>query len=184
MKPIVLVGHAHSCPILGVGTVETGDSATLVDGKPGARAGDRISCTVWDIEHYKPRLLSTLQVMELSIVQAKRHDLSPTIHAPLTSIIYHPPIAASALVELSILLPGFVLGTSQWFGGFDYSPELDKPGGVANPPNSYITDAGLALHFRHLSSNATQVRLTISYKPNHGIDEMDTLSQTFRLESI
>ncbi|AIR90634.1 PAAR domain-containing protein [Pseudomonas cremoricolorata] len=44
MKPIVLVGHAHSCPLHGQGAVETGSSATLVDDRPVARAGDRISC--------------------------------------------------------------------------------------------------------------------------------------------
>jgi len=37
MKPIVLVGHRHSCPIHGEGTVTTGSDATLVDGRPVAR---------------------------------------------------------------------------------------------------------------------------------------------------
>ncbi|WP_411563463.1 PAAR domain-containing protein [Pseudomonas shirazensis] len=44
MKPIVLVGHRHSCPIHGKGTVTTGSDATLVDGRPVARVGDKISC--------------------------------------------------------------------------------------------------------------------------------------------
>jgi len=44
MKPIVLVGHRHECPIHGVGIVETGASAAFVDGKAIARVGDRISC--------------------------------------------------------------------------------------------------------------------------------------------
>ncbi|MNE82405.1 PAAR motif protein [compost metagenome] len=44
MKPIVLVGHRHSCPIHGVGTVKTGASATFVDDRAVARVGDRISC--------------------------------------------------------------------------------------------------------------------------------------------
>lgn len=44
MKPIVLVGHRHSCPIHGEGTVETGASAASVDGRAIARVGDRISC--------------------------------------------------------------------------------------------------------------------------------------------
>lgn len=44
MKPIVLVGHAHDCPLHGAGTVETGASATFVDGRAVARVGDRISC--------------------------------------------------------------------------------------------------------------------------------------------
>ncbi|MBK4995138.1 hypothetical protein IAE39_003312 [Pseudomonas sp. S37] len=44
MKPIVLVGHRHSCPIHGEGTVETGASTTFVGGRAVARVGDRISC--------------------------------------------------------------------------------------------------------------------------------------------
>lgn len=44
MKPIVLVGHRHSCPIHSEGTVTTGSDATLVDGRPVARVGDKISC--------------------------------------------------------------------------------------------------------------------------------------------
>ncbi|MFJ2985961.1 MULTISPECIES: PAAR domain-containing protein [unclassified Pseudomonas] len=44
MKPIVLVGHRHHCPTHGEGTVETGSSATLIDGRAVARVGDRISC--------------------------------------------------------------------------------------------------------------------------------------------
>ncbi|MCG8295642.1 PAAR domain-containing protein [Pseudomonas entomophila] len=44
MKPIVLVGHRHSCPIHGEGTVETGASAAFVNGRAIACVGDRISC--------------------------------------------------------------------------------------------------------------------------------------------
>ncbi|WP_230380341.1 hypothetical protein [Pseudomonas fulva] len=34
MRPIVLIGHAHNCPIHGAGTVETGASATFVTAGP------------------------------------------------------------------------------------------------------------------------------------------------------
>ncbi|WPO98797.1 PAAR domain-containing protein [Pseudomonas sp. HR96] len=44
MKPIVLVGHAHHCPIHGAGEVITGSSTTLLNGRPVARVGDEISC--------------------------------------------------------------------------------------------------------------------------------------------
>ncbi|WP_236186210.1 PAAR domain-containing protein [Pseudomonas protegens] len=44
MKPIVLVGHQHSCPIHGTGTVVSGASSAEVDGRAVARIGDRISC--------------------------------------------------------------------------------------------------------------------------------------------
>ncbi|MDG3714358.1 PAAR domain-containing protein [Pseudomonas aeruginosa] len=44
MKPIVLVGHQHSCPIHGTGTVVSGASQAKVNGRAVARIGDQISC--------------------------------------------------------------------------------------------------------------------------------------------
>lgn len=44
MKPIVLVGHKHSCPIHGTGTVVSGAATADVNGRPIARVGDSISC--------------------------------------------------------------------------------------------------------------------------------------------
>lgn len=44
MKPIVLVGHAHSCPIHGGGTVVSGAGSATVNGKAVARVGDKTSC--------------------------------------------------------------------------------------------------------------------------------------------
>ncbi|EHC5873780.1 hypothetical protein JR782_004630 [Salmonella enterica subsp. enterica serovar Eastbourne] len=44
MQPVVLVGHKHSCPIHGDGTVVSGASEVQVNGRAVARVGDRISC--------------------------------------------------------------------------------------------------------------------------------------------
>ncbi|AYD64935.1 hypothetical protein DVB37_14145 [Achromobacter sp. B7] len=44
MTPIALVGHAHSCPLHGPGTIVSGASSAAVNGRPIARVGDRISC--------------------------------------------------------------------------------------------------------------------------------------------
>lgn len=44
MKPIVLVGHRHSCPIHGSGAVVSGAREAQVNGRAIARIGDRISC--------------------------------------------------------------------------------------------------------------------------------------------
>ncbi|MBA1198643.1 putative Zn-binding protein involved in type VI secretion [Pseudomonas sp. BIGb0278] len=44
MKPIVLIGHKHDCPIHGIGEVVSGTSATRVGGREVACVGDRISC--------------------------------------------------------------------------------------------------------------------------------------------
>ncbi|WP_201168464.1 PAAR domain-containing protein [Pseudomonas sp. S31] len=44
MKPVVLVGHRHECPLHGHGVVETGSATYTFSGRPVARIGDRISC--------------------------------------------------------------------------------------------------------------------------------------------
>ncbi|MBM7123333.1 PAAR domain-containing protein [Dyella kyungheensis] len=44
MKPVVLVGHRHTCPIHGEGTVTSGAPHALVGGEAVARVGDSVSC--------------------------------------------------------------------------------------------------------------------------------------------
>ena len=44
MKNLVLVGHAHACPLHGKGTVVTGASGFSTDGRAMACVGDKTSC--------------------------------------------------------------------------------------------------------------------------------------------
>jgi uncharacterized Zn-binding protein involved in type VI secretion len=44
MRPVVLVGHRHICPLHGPGTVVSGTSAVTVDGREVACVGDVTSC--------------------------------------------------------------------------------------------------------------------------------------------
>lgn len=44
MKPIVLVGHAHECPMHGKGTVKTGTNGFTSNGRAVACVGDKTSC--------------------------------------------------------------------------------------------------------------------------------------------
>ena len=44
MKPVVLVGHRHICPLHGEGTVTSGAASAAIDGRAVARVGDRTSC--------------------------------------------------------------------------------------------------------------------------------------------
>ena len=43
-SPVVLVGHAHTCPIHGKGQVTTGSKSGLVHDKDVACVGDETSC--------------------------------------------------------------------------------------------------------------------------------------------
>lgn len=44
MRPVVLVGHRHLCPVHGMGTVVTGTSGVIIGGRAAARIGDVTSC--------------------------------------------------------------------------------------------------------------------------------------------
>ncbi|HEX7934335.1 MAG TPA: PAAR domain-containing protein [Paraburkholderia sp.] len=44
MRPIVLVGHRHACPVHGMGTVINGTTGVTVNGRAVARIGDSTSC--------------------------------------------------------------------------------------------------------------------------------------------
>ncbi|MFM0052177.1 PAAR domain-containing protein [Caballeronia grimmiae] len=44
MRPVVLVGHKHLCPLHGMGTVVTGSTGVLVNGRAVVRRGDKTSC--------------------------------------------------------------------------------------------------------------------------------------------
>ncbi len=44
MKPIVLVGHRHICPLHGEGTVTSGAASAVIDGRAVARVTDHTSC--------------------------------------------------------------------------------------------------------------------------------------------
>ena len=43
-RPVVLVGHTHSCPLHGPGHVTTGTESGLVHGEKVACVGDETSC--------------------------------------------------------------------------------------------------------------------------------------------
>jgi len=44
MRPVALLGHRHSCPLHGLGTITTGTTDVTVNGRAVARIGDRTSC--------------------------------------------------------------------------------------------------------------------------------------------
>lgn len=43
-RPVVLLGHAHVCPMHGPGVVVSGSDKVMLHQKPVARVGDTISC--------------------------------------------------------------------------------------------------------------------------------------------
>ncbi|WP_296229828.1 PAAR domain-containing protein [Pseudomonas sp. UBA4617] len=54
MKPVILVGHRHVCPLHGTNPVESGSSAYTFNGKPVARVGNRTTCGAVLVSGFTP----------------------------------------------------------------------------------------------------------------------------------
>ncbi len=111
MKPIVLVGHQHSCPIHGSGTAVSGASEAAVDGRAVACVGDRTSCeaiiqtgspgTIFEdwymVACYSPKLIE-LDWSSMSISQSSHY----TSYAMTVPLEYDPKLE----IEIHYPLPG------------------------------------------------------------------------------
>ena len=138
----------------------------------------------WHNEHYGPKLLSAEQALSLGITKADtkwhRNDhWSPPNWAAIT----HNEVATlQPTVEFTVLLPGFVLGVSEWSGSL--SALRDDQGMDVFPitPTGHIVGAGLVLHFENTLANQNHVSLHLAYSANQGLDDNNETQSIFRLE--
>ncbi len=139
----------------------------------------------WHQEYYRPRLLATRDAVAMGAESAKtqRANLSPPIHAPLTSIIYYADTTSSTTVDLAVFLPGFVIGLSQWSASLVDLRE-NTTGIIAELPSVHAAGTGLIVHFKYRFKNQNRSVLRVSYTANQGIVESHTIDENFGLEQI
>lgn len=72
----------------------------------------------WHDEHYGPKLLSAEQALSLGItrVDTRWHQNNHWSPPNWTAITHNEVATPRATVEFTVLLPGFVLGVSEWSG--------------------------------------------------------------------
>jgi hypothetical protein len=138
----------------------------------------------WYNEHYGAKLLSAEQAksMGVSSVGTEWYDNNYWSSPDWTAITHNEVPTTNSITELTVLLPNFITGTSEWTGSLS---SIRKNGGIdvfPIAPTTYITKAGLILHIKNTINNQIHALLTISYKPNQGLIENNELSSTFRLE--
>ncbi|MGY4527784.1 T6SS effector BTH_I2691 family protein [Pseudomonas sp. TE21394] len=138
----------------------------------------------WHNEHYGPKLLSAEQAASLGVINVdtrwhQNHHWPPRNWTAITpnEVNTTPPT-----VEFTVLLPGFVIGASEWSGSL--SSLRDDQGLDVYPivPDGYIVSAGLVLHFKSTPASQNHVSLHISYNAHQGLEESNEISSTFRLE--
>ncbi len=138
----------------------------------------------WHIESYRPRLLSADEARHLGAVpmDTKWHDDNDRSYTILESITPYGTAKSNAEVELTVLLPAFALGISQW-SVESTSPleryELDMS---STAPATHMVAAGLILNFKGIASNYRYASLGIKYQINHGYAVETEITSNFRLE--
>ncbi|MFJ7789755.1 T6SS effector BTH_I2691 family protein [Pseudomonas sp. NPDC096925] len=138
----------------------------------------------WHSEHYGPKLLSAEQAQSLGItkVDTRWHHNNHWSPPSWTAITRNEVATPQPTVEFTVLLPGFVLGVSEWSGSL--SALRNDQGMDVFPivPTGHIAGAGLVLHFENTLGTQNHVSLHLAYNVNQGLDEDNEILSTFRLE--
>jgi len=138
----------------------------------------------WHNEHYGPKLLSAEQALSLGItnVDTRWHQNNHWSPPDWTAITHNKVITSQPTAEFTVLLPGFVLGVSEWSGSL--STLRDDKGINVFPiaPTGHIVGAGLVLHFENTLANQNPVSLHLTYRANQGLDEDTETLSLFRLD--
>ena len=149
-----------------------------------AHASLQSEIKAWYNEHYGPKLLSAEQALSLGItkIDTKWHRNDHWSPPNWTAITHNEVATPQTTVEFTVLLPGFVLGVSEWSGSLN--THRDDRGVDVFPiaATGYIVGAGLILHFESTLSNQNHVSLQITYSANQGLDENNEIFSVFRLE--
>ncbi|MCE5979154.1 T6SS effector BTH_I2691 family protein, partial [Pseudomonas sp. JR33AA] len=138
----------------------------------------------WHNEHYGPKLLSAEQALSLGItnVDSRWHQNNHWSPPDWTAITHNKVITSQPTAEFTVLLPGFVLGVSEWSGSL--STLRDDKGINVFPisPTGHIVGAGLVLHFENTLANQNPVSLHLTYRANQGLEEDTETMSLFRLD--
>ncbi|MCE0877506.1 hypothetical protein LU675_29705, partial [Pseudomonas monteilii] len=165
------------------GEVRT-DIALNYEKKLPAYASLQAEVKAWHNEHYGAKLLSAEQAVSLGItkVDTRWHQNDHWSPPNWTAITHNEVATPQPTVEFTVLLPGFVLGVSEWSGSL--GALRDDQGMDVFPivPTGHITSAGLVLHFENTLANQNHVSLHLTYSANQGLSEDNEAQSIFRLE--
>ncbi|MFJ4387975.1 T6SS effector BTH_I2691 family protein, partial [Pseudomonas sp. NPDC089408] len=138
----------------------------------------------WHNEHYGPKLISAEQAFSLGIknVDTRWHDNNHWAPPNWTAITRNEVTKPQPTAEFTVLLPGFVLGVSEWSGSLSTFRDAQGMDVFPIAPTGHLVAAGLVLHFENTLSNHSHVSLHLAYSANQGLDEDNEARSIFRLE--
>ncbi|MEN5038493.1 hypothetical protein ABE456_28135, partial [Pseudomonas sp. TWI929] len=138
----------------------------------------------WHNEHYGPKLLSAEQALSLGIrnVDTRWHDNNHWAPPNWTAITRNEVATRQPTAEFTVLLPGFVLGVSEWSGSLSTFRDAQGMDVFPIAPTGQLVAAGLVLHFENPLSNQSNISLHLAYSANQGLDEDNETQSIFRLE--
>ncbi|RCL24803.1 hypothetical protein C6A77_15630 [Pseudomonas sp. AFG_SD02_1510_Pfu_092] len=138
----------------------------------------------WHSEHYGPKLLSAEQALSLGMTKAdtKWHQNNHWSPPNWTAITHNEVATSQPTVEITVLLPGFVLGVSEWSGTLSTLRNDQGMDVFPIAPTGHIVSAGLVLHFENTLGTQNHVSLHLAYSVNPGLDEDSEILSIFRLE--
>ncbi|MFJ4388008.1 hypothetical protein ACIP02_27290, partial [Pseudomonas sp. NPDC089408] len=138
----------------------------------------------WHNEHYGPKLLSADQALSVGIrnVDTRWNDNNHWSPPNWTAITRNEIATPHPTAELTVLLPGFVLGVSEWSGSLSTFRDAQGMDVFPIAPTGHLVAAGLVLHFENTLSNQSHVSLHLTYSANQGLDEDNETRSNFRLE--
>ncbi|MGA4456485.1 hypothetical protein ACPA1S_31785, partial [Pseudomonas fortuita] len=138
----------------------------------------------WHNEHYGPKLLTAEQALSLGItkVDTKWHRNDHWSPPNWIAITHNEVPTPQPTVEFAVLLPGFVLGISEWSGSLSTLRDVQGMDVFPIAPTGHIVGAGLVLHFENTLANQNNISLHLAYSANQGLDEDNETHTIFRLE--
>lgn len=139
----------------------------------------------WHLEHFRPFLLSEKDALTLGIanVDTARHlHAQPGILARGTTTLSRI-VNAKSTVQFTVLLPGFLIGSSTWSASLTSTKRNDD--GIFLPlnPICHVVKAGLIINFKNEIFNQRDATLKITYSPGQGLADNIKIDTKFLLES-
>ncbi|MFJ4388006.1 hypothetical protein ACIP02_27270, partial [Pseudomonas sp. NPDC089408] len=138
----------------------------------------------WQIGFFSPITLSALQSEQLGITGLTTgfNTHSDWSTPDWTTIVHTHITNESSAAELTLLLPGFALGQSEWSGTLiSHSFEKHESRYPATP-KCHMTPAGLVLHYKVEARGIRAVTLTLDYDKDRGLNNNTYSTTKFYLE--
>ncbi|MDR0183460.1 T6SS effector BTH_I2691 family protein [Lysobacter arvi] len=124
------------------------------------------------------------------------HDQAEVLGWPGAESAWHENAGYTDSAEFTVLLPGYVMGQSNWSGGLSATREGRPPllGALreleviafGNAPEARTTPHGLLLRYQRPASSGKEelarMNLGLTYQPNQGLDEAAEIPVLFTLE--